>query len=82
LPIQHGSGTKELTGNKELNRRDDYSLQLLVIVPSVTRFCLSLGFVTRFLEEPLRVEHGMATVEAGVGSGVSWNEKAVTRFAV
>jgi mandelate racemase len=34
------------------------------------------------LEEPLRVEHGMATVEAAVGSGVSWNERAVTRFAV
>jgi mandelate racemase len=34
------------------------------------------------LEEPLRVEHGMATIEAAVGSGVSWNERAVTRFAV
>jgi mandelate racemase len=34
------------------------------------------------LEEPLRVEHGMATVEAAAGSGVSWNEKAVTRFGV
>ena len=34
LPIQHGSGAKELTGKKELNRRDVYSLQLLVIVPS------------------------------------------------
>jgi hypothetical protein len=35
LPIQHGSGTKDLTGKKELNRRDDYSSQLLVIVPSL-----------------------------------------------
>ena len=34
------------------------------------------------LEEPLRVEHGIATVEGAVGSGVSWNEAAVTRFAV
>ncbi len=34
------------------------------------------------LEEPLRVEHGMATVVTTAGSGVSWNEKEVTRFAV
>jgi mandelate racemase len=34
------------------------------------------------LEAPLRVEHGMATVEATAGTGVSWNENAVTRFAV
>jgi hypothetical protein len=32
--------------------------------------------------EPLRVEHGMATVDVAAGSGVSWNEKAVARFAV
>jgi mandelate racemase len=34
------------------------------------------------LEDPLCVEHGMATVETAAGSGVSWNEKEVTRFAV
>jgi hypothetical protein len=34
LPTPHGSGTKELTGKKELNRRDDYSLRLWVIIPS------------------------------------------------
>jgi mandelate racemase len=34
------------------------------------------------LEEPLRLEHGMTTLKAAAGSGVSWNEKAVTRFGV
>jgi mandelate racemase len=34
------------------------------------------------LNEPLRVEHGMAIVDTAAGSGVSWNEKAVTQFAV
>jgi mandelate racemase len=33
------------------------------------------------LAEPLRVEHGMAIVETAAGTGVSWNETAVTRFA-
>ncbi len=45
LPIQHGSGTKKLTGKKELNRRDDYSLQLLVIVMDVTRFVESENLI-------------------------------------
>jgi mandelate racemase len=33
------------------------------------------------LAEPLRVEHGMAIIETTAGTGVSWNETAVTRFA-
>jgi mandelate racemase len=33
------------------------------------------------LDEPLRVEHGLAIVEGAAGTGVSWNENAVTRFA-
>jgi mandelate racemase len=34
------------------------------------------------LAEPLRVEHGLAIVEAAAGTGVSWNEPAVAQFAV
>ena len=34
------------------------------------------------IAEPIRVEQGMAMVDGALGSGVSWNEKAVTRFSV
>jgi L-alanine-DL-glutamate epimerase-like enolase superfamily enzyme len=32
------------------------------------------------LAEPLPIEHGMATVDGVVGTGVAWNERAVERF--
>lgn len=32
------------------------------------------------LAEPLRIENGMAIVDDAVGSGVQWNEEAVSRF--
>ncbi|MEM6986092.1 MAG: enolase C-terminal domain-like protein [Pseudomonadota bacterium] len=32
------------------------------------------------LAEPLRIEKGMAVIGDGVGSGVAWNEKAVSQF--
>jgi mandelate racemase len=34
------------------------------------------------LAQPLRVENGMAIIDAAAGSGVEWNEDAVRRFAV
>ena len=33
------------------------------------------------LAEPLRVEKGMAIVDDSIGTGVEWNEEAVSRFA-
>lgn len=33
------------------------------------------------LAEPLRVENGMAIVDDAIGTGVAWNEDAVSRFA-
>ena len=59
----------------------EISAQLLCRSP-MTHYLEYADWWNPILEEPLHVEHGMATVEAAVGSGVSWNERAVTRFAV
>jgi mandelate racemase len=34
------------------------------------------------LEEPLRVKNGIAMIGSAIGTGVSWNQKAIERFAV
>ena len=34
------------------------------------------------LDEPLRVENGLAMIGSAIGTGVSWNQKAIERFAV
>jgi mandelate racemase len=34
------------------------------------------------LKEPLRVVNGVACVEDVVGTGVEWNESAVSRYVV
>lgn len=34
------------------------------------------------LRDPLRIEDGMAIVDAAVGTGVTWDEKAVERYSV
>jgi mandelate racemase len=59
----------------------EISAQLMCLSP-MAHYLEYADWWNPILEEPLRVEHGMATVEAVVGSGVSWNEKAVTRLAV
>ena len=59
----------------------EISAQLMCLSP-MAHYLEYADWWNPILEEPLRVEHGMATVEAVVGSGVSWNERAVTRFAV
>jgi len=33
------------------------------------------------VKEPLRVEKGMACLEGVMGTGVEWNEEAVSRYA-
>ena len=34
------------------------------------------------LAEPIRIEGGMAMIDGALGSGVSWNEAAVSRYCV
>jgi mandelate racemase len=59
----------------------EISAQLMCASP-VAHYLEYADWWNPILDEPLRVEHGMAIVESAAGSGVSWNEKAVTRFAV
>jgi mandelate racemase len=56
------------------------SVQLLAVTPT----CHWLEYVDwadPILEEPVRIENGMATGVAGPGLGMKWNEKAVKKFA-
>jgi mandelate racemase len=58
----------------------EISAQLMCATP-VAHYLEYADWWNPILDEPLHVEHGMAIVEAATGTGVSWNEKAVTRFA-
>jgi hypothetical protein len=33
------------------------------------------------MEQPLRIENGMAMIDGALGTGVAWNEAAVARFS-
>ena len=59
----------------------EISAQLMCASP-VAHYLEYTDWWNPILDEPLRVEHGVAIAENAAGSGVSWNEKAVTRFAV
>jgi mandelate racemase len=59
----------------------EISAQLLCASP-VSHYLEYADWWNPILEEPLSVEHGMAIVKTAAGSGLSWDEKAVTRFAV
>jgi mandelate racemase len=59
----------------------EISAQLMCASP-VAHYLEYADWWNPILDEPLRVENGVAIVENAAGSGVSWNEKAVTRFAV
>ena len=57
----------------------EVSAQLLC----ATSMCHWLEYVdwwNPILAEPLRVEQGMAIVDGVIGSGIEWNEDAVSRF--
>jgi mandelate racemase len=39
-----------------------------------------LDLASPILQEPLRIEAGYATPAEAPGSGIAWNEEAVTRY--
>jgi mandelate racemase len=59
----------------------EISAQLLCCTPTAhwLEYC---DWWNPVLEEPLRIENGMALVEDVVGTGVKWNEEALTRLAM
>lgn len=57
----------------------EISAQLLCITPTA-HWLEYVDWWSPILASPLRIEHGMAQCDAAIGSGVSWNEKAVERF--
>jgi mandelate racemase len=58
----------------------EISAQLMCTTPAA-HYLEYADWWNPILSEPLRVEHGMAIVGTTPGTGVQWNEKAVTRFA-
>jgi mandelate racemase len=57
----------------------EVSAQLLCVTPTA-HWLEYADWWNPILKDPLQVKDGMAIVDAAVGSGVSWDEKAVERF--
>jgi mandelate racemase len=57
----------------------EISTQLMCVTPTA-HFLEYANWWNPVLAEPLPIEHGMATVDGVVGTGVAWNERAVERF--
>jgi mandelate racemase len=54
----------------------------LMCASRTTHFLEYAAWWNPVVAEPLKIENGMANVSGAAGSGVSWDEKAVARFAV
>jgi mandelate racemase len=59
----------------------EISAQLLCVTPTAHWLEYS-NWWNPIMAEPLRLQDGMAVVDATVGSGVAWDEKAVERYGV
>jgi mandelate racemase len=58
----------------------EISAQLLCATPTA-HWLEYADWWNPIIKDPLRVERGMAHVDGVIGTGVEWNEEAVTRFA-
>lgn len=58
----------------------EISAQLLCLTPTA-HWLEFIDWWNPILEEPLRIQDGMASVETARGAGLSWNEKAVDRYS-
>jgi mandelate racemase len=59
----------------------EVSAQLLCVTPTA-HWLEYADWWNPVLSEPLKVEDGVALVDAAMGTGVSWNEEAVGRYSV
>ncbi len=59
----------------------EISAQLLCLTPTA-HWLEYADWWNPIMAEPLQIDNGLATVEGATGTGVSWNEDAVARFAV
>jgi mandelate racemase len=59
----------------------EYSAHLLAVTPTA-HWLEYMDWATPILAEPLRVEHGHVMIPDRPGSGITWNEDAVKRYAV
>lgn len=57
----------------------ELSAQLLCVTPTA-HWLEYVDWWKPILASPVRIEHGMALVDGVIGTGVSWNEKAVERY--
>jgi mandelate racemase len=58
----------------------EISAQLLCATPTA-HWLEYADWWNAVIKEPLRVENGMASLEGVIGTGVEWNEEAVSRYA-
>lgn len=59
----------------------EISAQLLCATPTA-HWLEYATWWNELVKEPLRIEKGMACIDAVVGSGIEWNEPAVSRYSV
>ena len=59
----------------------EISAQLLCVTPTA-HWLEYADWWNPILEDPLRLEDGLCSVADVAGSGISWNEQAITTFTV
>ncbi len=76
------SATAQASGHRVSNHIfSEISAQLLSVTPTA-HWLEYTDWWNPILRQPLSVRNGMALVDDVIGTGVSWNEKAVDRYSV
>jgi len=59
----------------------EYSAHLLAVTPT-RHWLVYVDWAAPVMAEPLQIKNGQAVIPTRPGSGISWNEDAVKRYAV
>jgi mandelate racemase len=59
----------------------EISAQLLCVTPNA-HWLEYAEWLNPILRDPLPIKNGMSVVDDAVGTGISWNEKAIERYSV
>jgi mandelate racemase len=59
----------------------EFSVHLLGVTPTC-HWLEFMDWAAPILQEPLRVQNGVAEIPDRPGAGIEWNEEAVKRYAV
>ena len=60
---------------------EEFSCHLMAVTPTA-HWLEKMGLADPILQEPLRYVDGAAVIPEGPGAGISWNEEAISRYAI